>query len=66
MYKVAYVAGFDFENSPAANNRFLSLYTILDKNFEVTKIITTFPLEKQYDNTTEKWKIRYVKVFKIY
>ncbi len=61
MYKVAYVAGFDFENSPAAYNRFLSLYTILDKNFEVTKILTTFPLEKEYDNTTEKWKIRYVK-----
>lgn len=61
MYKIAYVAAFDFENAQAANNRFLSLYNLLDENFQVTKVVTTYPLNKEYDNKTEKWKIRYVK-----
>ena len=60
MYKIAYIAGFDFENSPAASNRFLSLNNVLDKNFQATKVLTTYPLSKEYDNKTENWKIRSV------
>ena len=60
MYKIAYIAGFDFENSPAASNRFLSLNNVLDKNFEVTKVLSTYPLIKEYDDKTENWKIRSV------
>lgn len=60
MYKIAYIAGFDFDNSPAACNRFLSLNNVLDKNFQTTKILTTYPLSKEYDDKTENWKIRSV------
>lgn len=60
MYKIAYIAGFDFENSPAASNRFLSLNNVLDKNFQATKVLTTYPLSKEYDDKTESWKIRSV------
>ncbi len=59
MYKIAYIAGFDFENSPAATNRFLSLNNVLDKNFQVTKVLTTYPLIKDYPNT-ESWNVRSV------
>ena len=61
MYNIAYIAAFDFENAQAANNRFLSLYKVLDKNFQITKILTTYPLKKEYDLNTEYWKIRYIK-----
>jgi hypothetical protein len=60
MYKIAYIAGFDFENSPAASNRFLSLNNVLDKNFQVTRVLTSYPLSKEYDDKTENWKIRNV------
>lgn len=61
MNKVAYVAAFDFDNAEAAKNRFLSLCNVLEKNFQVTKVLTTYPIDKLYDDKTENWKIRFVK-----
>ena len=61
MNKVAYVAAFDFDNAEAAKNRFLSLCDVLEKNFQVTKVLTTYPIDKLYDDKTENWKIRFVK-----
>jgi hypothetical protein len=60
MIKIAYISCFDFENSPAASNRFLSLYSVLEKKFQTTKIITSYPLNKNFDHKTENWKIRSV------
>ncbi len=59
--RIAYIAAFDFENSPAARNRFLSLCSVLEKEFKTTKIITTFPLSNNYDTSYDTWEVRNVK-----